>query len=196
MKEVFFSTGPGPDAWTDPDQPPWLAQPAELPIGFELFVLAHLDAWHEYAAFMLGCPDRASRVCHDVLLYIAAWWHDFEDDPAVGRNAWEVLQAGVTYEKRRPDGSPSFMWKMAFGHAMVSARHELAAEEGPVLRAVAQLPPRQFDVIILKHFMDRSREEIAWLLGRTISTVDRHHREATAALKESLTKGRRKGESV
>jgi RNA polymerase sigma-70 factor (ECF subfamily) len=198
MSEIF-STGSGPDAWTDWDQPPWLApaalreqrgsvvEPVELPLGFEAFYLAHMEPWQRFAEVALGDSGAAYQVCHEVFLYIAVWWHAFLDERSLESAVWEVLRAGIVYEKNRALASPSFFWKMTFGHAMLSSRSELACEEGPVMRAVSKLPPRQFDVVVLRHFMRRSREDIAWLLGCTPSTVDYHQRRARALLKELLT---------
>jgi len=199
----IFSTGSGPDAWTDCDEPPWMGgvvqpswpvQPVVLPIGFELFYLTYLEPWQRFAEVVLADSGAAYQVCHEVFLYVAVGWHEFQGERPV--EAWELLRAAVAYEKSRAVASPSFFWKMTFGHAMASSRADLAGEEGPVMNAVSKLPPRQFDVIVLKHFMKRSRAEIAWLLGCTPSTVDYHHREARTRLKALLTADHDEGETA
>jgi RNA polymerase sigma-70 factor (ECF subfamily) len=189
MSGEVFSTGTGPGAWHDREAPPWQAPDFALPIEFEAFYLAHSDTYLDYAEIEVGDSGTAWEVAHEVFAYVLVTWDDMLAEPNFMESAWDVLRAAVAYEKRRHDrpggaaGAPSFFWKMTFGHAMVRSREELGREPDELRRAIAQLPPRQFDVIVLKHFMERSREDIAWLLGIKPVTVDHHHRQAQANLR-------------
>ncbi|WP_030398624.1 sigma-70 family RNA polymerase sigma factor [Kitasatospora purpeofusca] len=185
-----FSTGTGPDAWSDWDAPPWQAPRAySLPLEFEAFYLVQSETYLDYAEIGLNDSGAAWELIHEVFLYILVTWDDMLVERDFMEAAWDVLRAAVAYEKRRmakPSGSPSFFWKMTFGHAMVRSRVQLSREPDDLRQAIAQLPPRQFDVIVLKHFMERSREEIAWLLGIRPVTVDHHHRRARQQLSRTL----------
>ncbi|GAA1258716.1 hypothetical protein GCM10009665_56090 [Kitasatospora nipponensis] len=190
MSGEIFSTGTGPDAWCDWEAPPWKTyHGVALPIEFEAFYLAQSDTYLQYAEIELGDSGAAWELTTDVFLYILVTWDDMLTERNFMEAAWDVLRVAVAYEKRRqlrPDGAPSFFWKMTFGHAMVSSRQALSREPDELRQAIAQLPPRQFDVIVLKHFMERSREDIAWLLGIKPVTVDHHHRRAQATLRGAL----------
>ncbi|MDH6137895.1 RNA polymerase sigma factor (sigma-70 family) [Kitasatospora sp. MAA4] len=196
MSGEVFSTGTGPDAWSDRDAPPWQAvhHGVALPIEFEALYLAQNDTFLHFAEIELGDSGTAVQVITDVFLYVLVTWDQMLAEPNFMEAAWEVLRAAVAYEKRRRhrdqsiQDAPSFFWKMTFGHAMVSSRAQFSREPDELRQAIAKLPPRQFDVIVLKHFMERSREDIAWLLGIKAVTVDHHHRRAQAHLRVLLRK--------
>lgn len=183
----FFSTG-GPDAWSDRETPPWqaLAEPAVMPLDCQAFYLGHVDAYQGYAEAVLGDSGAAWQLIHEVFLYIAVSWADLLDEPELEACAWEVLRSAVAYEDRRRVDSPSFFWRITFGHAMIASRIELAGQQDEVRQAIAQLPPRQFDVMVLIYLMGRSRRDVAWLLGVHPNTVDHHRRMARCKLRELL----------
>ncbi|WP_282206811.1 sigma-70 family RNA polymerase sigma factor [Kitasatospora fiedleri] len=194
MSGDLFSTGTGPGAWSDRDAPPWQAvcHGMAMPLEFEVFYLTHSNGYLHFADTEFGDTGTALQVVDDVFLYFLVTWSEMSAEVNFAEAAWEVLRAAVVYEKRRRDrgihDAPSFFWKMTFGHAMVSSREDFSREPDELRQAIAQLPPRQFDVIVLKHFMGRSRGDIAYLLGIKPVTVDHHHRRAQAQLRVLLGK--------
>ncbi|WP_042404647.1 RNA polymerase sigma factor [Streptacidiphilus carbonis] len=185
----FFSTG-GPDGWSDREAPPWqvLAEPVVLPLDCQAFYLSHVGPYQGYAETVLGDSGAAWQLIHEVFVYIiAVAWSDLLDEPELEASTWEVLRSAVAYESRRNvNSSPSFFWRITFGHAMASSRLELAAEQDEVRQAIAQLPARQFDVMVLLYLMGRSRRDVAWLLGLHPNTVDHHRRLARRQLRKLL----------
>ncbi|MFG2586353.1 sigma-70 family RNA polymerase sigma factor [Streptomyces malaysiensis] len=63
--------------------------------------------------------------------------------------------------------------------------HRLIAERAPG-KALAKLPPKQFDAVVLRGWMNKSAEDIAWYMGVTTSTVDYHCRKARERLAQAL----------
>ncbi|MET9112501.1 SigE family RNA polymerase sigma factor [Streptomyces zhihengii] len=57
-------------------------------------------------------------------------------------------------------------------------------ERGAVLDALAQLPPRQRAVIVLRYLEDRGEREVASLLGTGVGTVRSHTARALKKLRE------------
>ena len=169
-----------------PMQPP--EEGAPLPIDVEGLYVGSATPRRDYAAAALDDPQRADEVCHQVYLYIAARWNELRHEENFNAALWDILRCAVAYENRRDARGgvgPSFYGRMNFGHAMVTIR-DLFTEGDPTERAVALLPPRQFDVTYLKHWGRLPRKDIAWLLGIEPATVDYHHRCARAALKDHI----------
>lgn len=179
------STGGGMSSVPDPL--PGTGDP--LPIDVQGLYVGSATARRDYAAATLHDPRRADEVCHQVYLYIAAHWAELRYERDFNAELWEILRAAIDYENRRSTrggSGPSFYGRMNFGHAMVALRG-LFGEGDAAERAIAQLPARQFDVTVLKHWGDLSRTDIAWLLGLDPATVDYHYRCARSALKERLS---------
>jgi RNA polymerase sigma-70 factor (sigma-E family) len=61
-----------------------------------------------------------------------------------------------------------------------------AARRGAVLDALAQLPDRQREVLVLRHYLDLSEAEIADALGIARGSVKSHASRGSAALRELL----------
>ena len=61
-----------------------------------------------------------------------------------------------------------------------------AARRGAVLTALGQLPDRQREVLVLRHYLDLSEAEIADALGIARGSVKSHASRGSAALRELL----------
>ncbi len=61
-----------------------------------------------------------------------------------------------------------------------------AARRGAVLHALGQLPDRQREVLVLRHYLDLSEAEIADALGIARGSVKSHASRGSAALRELL----------
>jgi RNA polymerase sigma factor (sigma-70 family) len=68
----------------------------------------------------------------------------------------------------------------------VDGGYERVAERRVVVRALAQLPIRQRQVVVLRFFEDLSVEQTAELIGSSTGTVKTHTSRALARLRELL----------
>jgi RNA polymerase sigma-70 factor (ECF subfamily) len=96
-------------------------------------------------------------------------------DPArwVWRSAFKIA-AGELARRRRPP--PAFEARAV----------ELPEPLDDVIRALAELPPKQRAVVVLHDFADRPTEEIAYVLGIRRSTARTHLSEARRHLRSML----------
>ncbi|MCG0283992.1 sigma-70 family RNA polymerase sigma factor [Streptomyces sp. PSAA01] len=78
------------------------------------------------------------------------------------------------------------MRRVVISPALLDTQARLATGDHPVHKALAKLPPKQFDAIVLRGWMNKSAEEIAWYTGITTSTVDYHCRKARERLAQAL----------
>ena len=65
--------------------------------------------------------------------------------------------------------------------------HTIPIEDALLAEAVAYLPKKQQDVILLSFFLDRNEREIAILMGITQSTLHYHKTKALESLYQILT---------
>ncbi|MFG2823853.1 sigma-70 family RNA polymerase sigma factor [Kitasatospora sp. NPDC048365] len=167
-----------------PPHRPGAVQVTELPLDFEAFYLRHLDVYLEYAQRRIGDPATAADLVHQVFLYLLSTWDEVLVEPNLSAHCWDVLRSAIGYELRRSTADPTFTERITFARAMLLSREWFAAQVGDhdLFRRIAELPPRQFDVVVLKYVMGRPVTEIAWLLGLSTRTVDYHARKARERL--------------
>ncbi|GAA3155990.1 hypothetical protein GCM10017687_87520 [Streptomyces echinatus] len=56
-----------------------------------------------------------------------------------------------------------------------------------MFKAMSSLPPRQFDVIVLRHVLNHDTKKISWYMGVTPSTVDYHGCKAKERLQQAVS---------
>jgi DNA-directed RNA polymerase specialized sigma24 family protein len=180
--------GPGPD----PESWPWGAAvqpPVDLPLDFEAYVLANRDPFLDFAAEMLGDQAAADGIVHEVLTYLAIHWADVLRRPDVEDATWSVLAQAVVAEVRRTRREQQLAERIARASDILARmRAGLADLETAIglYPALAELTPRQFDVVVLKGPMRRSTFFTAWILDMHPSTVDRTYNRALARLEQAL----------
>jgi RNA polymerase sigma-70 factor (sigma-E family) len=90
-----------------------------------------------------------------------------------------ALRHRVVVERHRPD---------PVAHGLPADHGVLQTERrAAVLEALAELPTRQREVIVLRHYLDLSEAEIATTLGISRGAVKSHASRAAAALRARLS---------
>ena len=173
---------------TDPDIDPATGRGADAEL--ELLYDEHYVRLVRLAVLLLGDVGRAEEVVQDS--FVAVYRRlSSSGDRAVVSNAPAYLRQTVVNRSRS-----------VLRHLRVVARHPseaLTAAPGAdddllhgvrrrvVIDALAGLPRRQREVLVLRHYLDLSEREIADTLRITPGAVKSHASRGTAALRRNLS---------
>ncbi|MER6477122.1 RNA polymerase sigma factor [Streptomyces filamentosus] len=140
--------------------------PLPLPLEFEAHYLTNQEAFHEYALFILRTNDRAEKAVHRGFLEILRHWDVLLSEPDLQEQTWQIMR------------------KVVIGELIGGLREELLARDSDIElhQVLAKLPPRQFDVVVLRHIGGYDTKHIAWYMGLAPATVTHHLRKAQERL--------------
>lgn len=150
---------------------------------FEAFVVANLDGLRRTAYLIAWDEREAEDLVQECLLKVARRWRRVGtmDQPlAYARRVLIhlALRGAGRRARRRAELSvaPAELGSEAAALAGLETREEL-------LQALAQLPPRQRAVIVLRYFLDLTEAETARALGCSTGTVKSNSSKALAHLR-------------
>jgi RNA polymerase sigma-70 factor (sigma-E family) len=154
--------------------------------SFETFVDGRSTALLRTAYLLTGDRGHAEDLLQTALLRTARHWSRARDAPeAYARQVLVNLSRDrIRSLFRRPREAP--MPADPDTLRTVDGGYERVAERRVVVRALAELPIRQRQVVILRFFEDLSVEQTAELIGSTTGTVKTHTSRALARLRELL----------
>ncbi|MFD5557638.1 RNA polymerase sigma factor [Streptomyces sp. NPDC127068] len=154
----------------DDDGGPVVDAVLPLPLDFEAHYLINQEAFHEFALYVLGSNEEAEEAIHRVFLEILRHWDDLLEQRNLQAQTWAIMR------------------RVVISQSLLSKRLELSNVHTSIglYAALSALPPRQFDVIVLRYVIKYSTNQISWYLGVTPSTVDYHCRKAKERLEFSL----------
>ncbi|WP_433570187.1 RNA polymerase sigma factor [Streptomyces sp. CA-251247] len=157
--------------------------PLALPLDFEAFYLGHQELFHDYAHIQLGSRSDAQDVVHAVFLDILTSWDELLQAGNFEQRAWAIVRRTVDERLESEGRGPAFV-----STVLGAARDKLSLMESRtgLYEAIAALPPRQFDVIVLRHLLGYPPSRIAWFMGLNERTVDYHGRKAKERLRVQL----------
>jgi RNA polymerase sigma-70 factor (sigma-E family) len=154
--------------------------------AFEAFVECRSTALLRTAYLLTGDRGHAEDLLQAALLRTARHWSRARDAPeAYTRQVLVNLSRDrIRWLVRRPREAP--MPPDPDNLRAVDAGYERVTERRVVVRALAQLPTRQRQVIVLRFFEDLSVEHTAQLLGFSTGTVKSYTARALARLRDLL----------
>lgn len=141
-----------------------------LPLEFETLYLSNQEAFHSYALLRLGTNAAAEDAVHRAFLEILQHWSALTGENDLHQQTWAILRRVVMSEVLK-----AFRKRLAL----------LPSDIG-LFRAMCKLPPRQFDVVVLRHVLQYDTQRISWYMGVTPSTVDYHCRKAKERLEPAV----------
>jgi RNA polymerase sigma-70 factor (sigma-E family) len=153
--------------------------------SFEIFVEQRSTALVRIAYLLTGDRGHAEDLVQTALLRTARHWARARDAPDayVRRVLVNLSHDRIRSLFRRPRESPLpdevDTWSIDAGYEQVTERRVM-------VRALAQLAPRQRQVVVLRYFEDLSVEQTAELLGFSTGTVKSYTSRALARLRELL----------
>lgn len=153
---------------------------------FEQFVRARSTALLRTAFLLTGDRGAAEDLLQNALLRVARHWSTARSAPdAYAR----TVLVNLSHDRRRalfrrPREAPL----PPDADLMIGVDQNLdrVAERGEMVRALAALPIRQRQVLVLRYFEDLSVEETARLLRCTTGTVKSHASRGLARLRSLL----------
>jgi RNA polymerase sigma-70 factor (ECF subfamily) len=141
-----------------------------LPLEFEAHYVTHQEAFHQYALFYLGSNKAAEEAVHRAFLEILHHWNALLSESNLQQQTWAIMRRVVISQSL-----VSFRKKITLMHSNIG-----------LFVALGKLPPRQFDVIVLRYVLQCDTKRISWYMGITDSTVDYHCRKAKERLSDAL----------
>ncbi|MBL1089353.1 sigma-70 family RNA polymerase sigma factor [Streptomyces sp. 9-7] len=163
-----------------------------LSITFEAFLATHARKWLTYAYLHTGSEPAAREVALAAYEQLGRLWPHALRQASVEAYAWSVLKERVVewlYDHQQPTALTETAAFAVVTHALLrECQQQFAMLESQLglYAAIARLPERQCDVIVLRHVIGYSDAQIGALLGVDEVTVrsyaSRGKRKLAAAL--------------
>ncbi|MEU2732555.1 sigma-70 family RNA polymerase sigma factor [Streptomyces griseoviridis] len=166
----------------------------EMPTSLDAFYSRYGRAHVQYATTVLGDKDAAKTVVRSLYTHLGLNWDDvLLQEGGLEAYAWRALKLRVeTHERMQIGPTADGRSTAASGNDRTTAIHDavratlsamrsqLEASESPLglYTAIAALPVRQFDVIIMHYVLGYTCSRVADIMGISVGTVRSHRRQA------------------
>jgi RNA polymerase sigma-70 factor (ECF subfamily) len=155
---------------------------------FEVFYERYQGAWRHYAYLHTGDPRVAEEIVDRFTGRLMQNWERALEQESVARYAWELFKTVIAHWLEEQGDEPRLVQTAAFSRVARTAmdycrgQFEVMEESLGLYSAIAALPERQRDVIILRHVMGYPDGKVADILGITEPSVRSHLRHARRSL--------------
>jgi RNA polymerase sigma-70 factor (ECF subfamily) len=166
-----------------------LGIPEQLRSAFNVFVGYHEVSWVRFAHLSTGSAEAAEAVVDETVLQLAESWEHALSRENVERYAMNLLKTVIMRWVGEHRGESRFVDTAAFLRAVEhSSRRRFAvlSESLGLYSAIAELPERQYMVIVLRYVLGYTDRRVAVLLGITPGTVRSTAHTAKRRLARSL----------
>lgn len=162
------------------------------PAAFWAFHQQYYLVYRSYAELQLGRVREAEELVDKVFVRLAAQWEVLLAQESPAARAWDLLKTSVAERLIMTGRAPAMPQTAAF-HQVTRVLLESYREQFAVLEsslglytAIARLPNRQFDVIVLQYVLGHPTRRTASIMGVTEATVRSHRRLARTTLAREL----------
>ena len=162
--------------------------PVELPLEAQAFYLTHQELYHDYAEAQLGDRRSAREAVHRAFVEIVSSWEALLRRADIEQRAWSVVRRIVAQRLEDEHRPAAFVINGAIEQALRATQEQfrvLHSSRG-LYEAMADLPPKQFDVLVLRYVLGYPTRKIAWFMGLHERTVDYHSRRGKERLRVRL----------
>ncbi|MFE5326118.1 RNA polymerase sigma factor [Embleya sp. NPDC056575] len=161
-----------------------------LALSFEAFHDVRSRPWHEYAHLELGGRRAAEEAVRAAFRELRDAWPRVLESPSVEAHAWALLKEHVARRRSRGRGRKTVLVQTA-AFMLAQGRpwlEELGALEHSIglYTAIARLPERQYDVVMLRYVLEYPDDKVAHLTGMPRATVRSNVRWAKRTLAREL----------
>ncbi|MEU9304545.1 sigma-70 family RNA polymerase sigma factor [Streptomyces sp. NPDC048269] len=159
-----------------------------LPVDFTAFHSQQHRAYLRYAHLQLGGRKDAEDVVDDVFTFLLKVWPHALQEASLHAFAWAALREHV--ERRmaalnRPVAMVETAWFAALRRSS-RERLELLESKLGLYAAIADLPERHYDVVLLAFLLGNECDAVARMMGIAPATVRSHIRGARRTLSRKL----------
>ncbi|MFD9796807.1 RNA polymerase sigma factor [Streptomyces sp. NPDC059070] len=159
-----------------------------LPVDYVAFHAHHHRTYLRYVHLQLGSDAEAIEVVEDVFTFLLKVWDHALREPSTEAFAWAALREAVERRRAvldRPVAMVETAWFAALRRTS-RTRLELLESKLGLYAAIAQLPERHYDVVLLVFLEGCSTETTARMMGISPATVRSHIRGARRKLSHTL----------
>lgn len=145
-----------------------------LPPAFEAFHAMYLVPYLKYAHIQLGSREAAGEVVEQTFTHLAMEWPHVMSRSNPQEYAWAVLRHRIAARLMLDRRSLALVETAAFTRAVLQeaqARFTALESDIGLYAAIARLPERQFDVIVLRFVLGYPTAMTARVMGVVDSTV-------------------------
>ncbi|MFF4607907.1 sigma-70 family RNA polymerase sigma factor [Streptomyces sp. NPDC001339] len=166
--------------------------PVKIPVAYWAFHRQYRRAYLHYAQLQLGDERMAGQVVHMVFLSLLHGWDRLMEEANSAASAWAHLKEAVSEVLLCEGREPALPETAAFARVrravLEDSRDEFAAMESSagLYPAIARLPGRQFDVVVLHYVLSYTTAQTARIMGITDATVRSHRLHARQRLAQDL----------
>jgi RNA polymerase sigma-70 factor (sigma-E family) len=158
--------------------------PSVVPeLGFDDLYRSHYPQMVRFAGLLVGHFPAGEEIAQDAFARLAERWHQVDDPPAYLRttvvNLCRSRIRRAMLSRRYPHQPQTMVPGPEESIAMVLAH-------APIQAALARLPRRQREVVVLRYYQGLSDTQVARALGISASAVKSHLRRAKATLSKDL----------
>ncbi|WP_223290998.1 sigma-70 family RNA polymerase sigma factor [Streptomyces avicenniae] len=170
-----------------------------MPAAFWAFHERYYPVYLSYAELQLGERRRAVDLVDRVFVHLARHWPMLMREESPEATAWAMMKSAVEerliFEGRRHTMPATAAFQQVSRRVLDDFRAELSVLESALglYAAIAELPERQFDVVVLQYVLGYPAARTAEIMGIAEVTVRtyRHLARRTLARKLSLDGGGR-----
>ncbi|WP_165983847.1 RNA polymerase sigma factor [Streptomyces sp. YIM 98790] len=163
-----------------------------LPAAWRGFHQQFYPVYLAYAELQLGDRKEAEELVHRVFVHLAVHWNRLMREEAPAAAAWAILKAGIAevliFLGRQPAMPETAAFRKVCRKVLSDVRDRFAVLESAIglYTAIADLPERQFDVIVLQYVLGHRSPQVAQILGVAEATVRSHRTAARRKLGREL----------
>ena len=165
-----------------------LSLPGHLQLSFTVFVENHQLSWLRFAHLNVGTYAVAEQLVDEVTEQLEATWARALTEDSVERYALNLVKTAVVRWQREHASTADFVPNAAFLRVIRDGRadFERLEESLGLYSAIAELPERQYMVVVLHFVLGYSDRRTAVLLGISLTTVRTHIHHARKRLAKLL----------
>jgi RNA polymerase sigma-70 factor (sigma-E family) len=156
-----------------------------MPASYELFVSASAPRLVRAARMLLGRAAEAEDMVQETLIVVHQHWSSIRTPEAAESYAYRTL---VRLTRRHLRSARFRREALVDGHLGFDApaQHEIGEQHEELGTALAALPPRQREAVVLRYFLDFSIDETARVMRCKPGTVKSQASKALAAMRDRL----------
>ncbi|MEV7085689.1 sigma-70 family RNA polymerase sigma factor [Streptomyces sp. NPDC093085] len=163
-----------------------------MPPALEAFHDLYVKSYLNYAYMMLGDKRAAEDIVRGCIAHLALNWLRVTRTPSPEAYAWALLKGRVETRLNLTGRDPQMVETAAFQRAArevlasTRCRFEVMETALGLYTAIAALPERQYDVIVLLYVLGYPSCRVADIMGIERDTVRSHRRLAKRRIAQRL----------